>query len=40
MELYIERGYDQTTDTEIAARAGVTERKVFRHFPEKREGLF
>jgi AcrR family transcriptional regulator len=40
LELYIERGYDQTTATEIAARAGVTERTFFRHFPDKREVLF
>jgi AcrR family transcriptional regulator len=39
-ELYLERGYDQTTATEIAARAGVTERTFFRHFPDKREVLF
>ena len=40
MELYRERGYDQTTTAEIAARAGVTERTFFRHFPDKREVLF
>jgi AcrR family transcriptional regulator len=40
LELYVERGYDQTTATEIAARAGVTERTFFRHFPDKREVLF
>jgi AcrR family transcriptional regulator len=38
--LYLERGYDQTTAAEIAARAGVTERTFFRHFPDKREVLF
>ena len=40
LELYRERGYDQTTTSEIAARAGVTERTFFRHFPDKREVLF
>ncbi|MFH9244088.1 helix-turn-helix domain-containing protein [Streptomyces lydicus] len=33
MELYRERGFDQTTTAEIAARAGVNERTFFRHFP-------
>jgi AcrR family transcriptional regulator len=40
LELYRERGYDRTTTAEIAARAGVTERTFFRHFPDKREILF
>ena len=40
LELYRERGYDQTTTAEIAATAGVTERTFFRHFPDKREVLF
>ena len=40
IELFCERGYDQTTTAEIAARAGVTERTFFRHFPDKREVLF
>jgi AcrR family transcriptional regulator len=40
LELYRERGFDQTTTAEIAARAGVTERTYFRHFPDKREVLF
>jgi AcrR family transcriptional regulator len=39
-ELYGERGYDQTTVAEIAARAGLTERTFFRHFADKREVLF
>ena len=38
--LFRERGYDRTTAAEIAARAGVTERTFFRHFPDKREVLF
>src|ERR1700690_3375554 len=40
LELYGERGYDETTTAEIAARAGVTERTYFRHFADKREVLF
>jgi len=40
LALYRERGYDRTTTAEIAARAGVTERTFFRHFPDKREVLF
>ncbi len=40
LELYRKHGYDQTTASEIAARAGVTERTFFRHFPDKREVLF
>ena len=40
LELYQERGYEQTTTAEIAARAGVNERTFFRHFPDKREVLF
>ncbi|WP_063007510.1 TetR family transcriptional regulator [Nocardia kruczakiae] len=40
LELYRERGFDQTTAAEIAALAGVNERTFFRHFPDKREVLF
>jgi AcrR family transcriptional regulator len=40
LELYRERGFDQTTVVEIAARAGLTERTFFRHFTDKREVLF
>ena len=40
MELYSERGFEQTAVAEIAKRAGVTERTFFRHFADKREVLF
>ena len=40
MELYVERGFEQTTVAEIARRAGLTERTFFRHFADKREVLF
>jgi AcrR family transcriptional regulator len=40
LDLYQERGYDQVTAAEIAARAGVTERTFYRHFADKREVLF
>jgi AcrR family transcriptional regulator len=40
LELYAERGFDQTTVADIAERAGVTERTFFRYFTDKREALF
>src|SRR3981189_380122 len=40
VELYSERGFEQTTVAEIAKRAGLTERTFFRHFADKREVLF
>src|SRR5215472_10301163 len=40
LELYGERGFEQTTVAEIAARAGLTERTFFRHYADKREVLF
>lgn len=40
LDLYVERGYAQTTVAEIAKQAGLTERTYFRHFADKREVLF
>ncbi|MBB3677147.1 TetR family transcriptional regulator [Modestobacter versicolor] len=40
MELFAERGFEGTTVSAIAERAGVTERTFFRHFADKREVLF
>ncbi|MEV4621050.1 TetR family transcriptional regulator [Asanoa sp. NPDC049573] len=40
LELYVSRGFEQTTVAEIAARAGLTARTFFRHFADKREVLF
>jgi AcrR family transcriptional regulator len=40
MELYIERGFEQTTVADIAQRAGLTARTFFRYFADKREVLF
>jgi AcrR family transcriptional regulator len=40
MELYAERGYEQTTVADIAQRAGLTARTFFRYFADKREVLF
>jgi AcrR family transcriptional regulator len=40
IELFAERGYEQTTAGDIAERAGVTERTFFRYFADKREVLF
>ncbi|MEU8485865.1 helix-turn-helix domain-containing protein [Streptomyces sp. NPDC048641] len=40
MELYSERGYEQTTVAEIAKRARLTERTFFNHYADKREVLF
>jgi len=40
LELYTERGFDQTTVADIAERAGLTKRTFFRYFADKREVLF
>lgn len=40
LDLYTERGFEQTTVDDIAERAGVTQRTFFRHFADKREVLF
>jgi AcrR family transcriptional regulator len=40
LELYGERGFEQTTAAEIAKRAGLTERTFFRYFADKPEVLF
>jgi AcrR family transcriptional regulator len=39
VDLFTEQGYDTTTVTQIAERAGVTKSTFFRHFPDKRELL-
>jgi AcrR family transcriptional regulator len=40
LELFAERGYENTTVIDIAERAGLTKSTFFRHFPDKREVLF
>ena len=40
LELFAERGYENTTVTDIAQRAGLTKSTFFRHFQDKREVLF
>lgn len=40
LELYGERGFEQTAVADIAERAGLTERTFFRYFADKREVLF
>ncbi|WP_431877632.1 helix-turn-helix domain-containing protein [Amycolatopsis sacchari] len=40
LELFAERGYDNTTVIDIAQRAGLGKTTFFRHFQDKREVLF
>ena len=40
LDLFAERGYENTTVIEVAERAGLTKSTFFRHFPDKREVLF
>lgn len=40
VELFTEQGYSRTSVPQIAARAGLTTRTFFRHFPDKRDVLF
>jgi AcrR family transcriptional regulator len=40
LELFGERGFEQTTVEDIASRAGLTKRTFFRYFSDKREVLF
>jgi len=39
LQLFSEQGYDETTVTQIAERAGLTKSTFFRHFPDKRDVL-
>jgi AcrR family transcriptional regulator len=40
LELFAERGYENTTVIDIVQRAGLGKTTFFRHFPDKREVLF
>lgn len=40
LDLYVSRGFEQTTAAEIAQSVGLTERTFFRYFADKREVLF
>lgn len=39
LDLFNERGYDDTTVAQISERAGLTKSTFFRHFPDKRDVL-
>lgn len=40
LDLYVSRGFEQTTAADIAESVGLTERTFFRYFTDKREVLF
>lgn len=40
LDLFTERGYEETTVTDIAALAGLSKSTFFRHYQDKREVLF
>jgi AcrR family transcriptional regulator len=40
LELFVERGYDETTLADIAEAAGVSTRTIFSYFPSKEDILF
>ena len=40
LDLFVENGYEETTVTQIADRAGMNRATFFRHFADKREVLF
>ena len=40
VELFLEKGFDETSVADITERADVTERTFYRHFGDKREVLF
>jgi AcrR family transcriptional regulator len=40
LELFVAKGFEQTTAAEIAEAAGLTQRTFFRHFADKRDVLF
>ena len=40
LDLFVENGYEETTVTQIADRAGLNRATFFRYFPDKREILF
>src|ERR1700759_3354282 len=40
LDLFVEKGYEETTVAQIAERAGLNRATFFRHFADKREVLF